>query len=188
MSRTPILINEIDRLRRRVETLEKLVVTDELTGVLNRRGIVAALDAAARRSTRQTNPFSVIMLDIDHFKLINDTHGHDAGDFALQLMGCALREFTRANESAGRWGGEEFLIVTETGLAEALPFAERLRRAIQTTVYVGGVPDYLTASFGVAEFERGRSFHPAIWENTVKAADAAMYRAKAEGRNTVRSA
>ncbi len=169
-------------LRRRVEKLEALTVTDELTGLLNRRGTVAALDAAARRSTRQTNPFSVIMLDIDHFKEINDTHGHPAGDFALQLMGCAMREFTRANESAGRWGGEEFLIVTETGLAEALQFAERLRHAIHTTVYVR-LPDFLTASFGVAEFRRGGT-----WEDTVKAADAAMYRAKAEGRNTVRSA
>ena len=171
------------KLRRKVEKLEALAVTDELTGLLNRRGIVAALDAAARRSTRQPgNLFSVIMLDIDHFKLINDTHGHDTGDSALRLMGCALREFTRANESAGRWGGEEFLIVTETGLAEALLFAERLCHAIRTTVYVR-LPDFLTASFGVAESALGES-----WENTVKAADAAMYRAKAEGRNTVRSA
>lgn len=173
---------ENERLRRKLKRLQQVTVTDELTGVLNRRGIERAIEQAARRAARNSKPVSVVFMDLDHFKQVNDLHGHAAGDRVLQLVGCALRAFTRGHEAAGRWGGEEFAIVTDNDRAGAVQFAERLRQTVARSVYVDvdGVPDYVTASFGVAEIG------PA-WRESIEEADRALYAAKANGRNCTRT-
>lgn len=157
--------------------LASLATVDPLTRALNRRGIEAAVDAAVKRARRVEGcTFCVIMADVDDFKRVNDTRGHAEGDKVLQLVGCALRACSRATDHVGRWGGEEFLIVTENALEGAVTFAERLRDAVRSTVHAGGEP--VTISLGVAPYEGS-------WERCLAGADAALYAAKAGGKDRV---
>jgi diguanylate cyclase (GGDEF)-like protein len=154
---------------------------DALTHSLNRRRLDEDLAAECRRSARYARPLSVIMLDVDHFKVFNDTHGHLRGDAILQNLAEALRGEVRATDSVYRYGGEEFVILLrETGAAAAGELAERLRRRLEQ--YFGhDASGRITASFGVAELDPSHTTPFAV----VDAADRALYDAKRAGRNCV---
>ena len=160
-----------------------LARTDELTGLANRRAFVEQGSAAIDQARRYHRPLSLVMLDIDHFKRINDQYGHAVGDSALQHVAAALRRTARAADTPGRLGGEEFaLLLPETACDAATVLAERLRRDVATvTVPANGTTVRLTCSFGVAQFSGAAATLDAL----LGAADAALYQAKAEGRDRV---
>ena len=169
----------LKKLRALNRKLEKLSITDRLTGLYNRLKLDEALESEVARAPRSGQTFSVILIDIDHFKQVNDQHGHQTGDQLLTAIAEILRAGTRATDFVGRWGGEEFLIVCpHTDAAGATRLAENLRQTIQD--YRFPVVAQKTASFGVA------SFRP---DDTVKEivarADTALYAAKDAGRNKV---
>lgn len=158
---------------------------DGLTGLLNRRAIQESIDQELRRSRRADDTFAVVMLDIDHFKKLNDLHGHAAGDQALKHVAALLQASVRADDRVGRFGGEEFIVLLPgLDLAQAGAMAESLRQrlAAQQLQHEGAAqPLALSASFGVAEW-RGPKEDPA---RLVMRADQALYRAKRAGRNQV---
>ncbi len=160
------------------ETIGRLLNTDALTGIPNRRALERFI--VERFLLEKEQPFSLIMADIDHFKKVNDTHGHHAGDVVLASFGKILSGQTRGSDMAGRYGGEEFLVVMpRTGLEEAEKIAERIRAEVERAIMLDpGIR--VTASFGVAE--RKSCKH---WESLVKRADEALYLAKDTGRNKV---
>ena len=159
--------------------LEKQAVTDALTGVLNRRGILDKLEAEIARAERQGKPLSVGLLDIDHFKSINDRYGHAVGDVVLCAVVERAQAALRGYDAVGRFGGEEFLIVipgVEAG--GALPVLERVRlRVSETPVAAEAHRISVTVSIGGAAY-RGGSI-----DSLIRAADEALYRAKAQGRD-----
>jgi diguanylate cyclase (GGDEF)-like protein len=169
-------------LNERFEEEEAASRTDSLTGLLNRRGFLEAGDGALVRARRSGKPLSVVISDIDHFKAVNDAHGHAAGDAALKQLATALRSAVRAQDAVARWGGEEFiLLLPDTGLAGAAKVAESLRAAVaELPMSFQGNPVGVTLSLGVAEYDPTRNF-----EETIGVADAALYRAKEQGRNRV---
>ncbi|MBF0507638.1 MAG: GGDEF domain-containing protein [Deltaproteobacteria bacterium] len=162
--------------------LEILSATDRLTKVYNRLRLDEFLKAEFQRSRRYGNPLSVIMLDIDHFKRVNDTHGHQAGDQVLCEMAGLLESHIRRTDLLGRWGGEEFMVIcTETDLPDALDIAEKIRCAIETHPFP--VIESMTVSLGVAELKEDDTM-----ASIIKRADAALYEAKQKGRNRVEAA
>jgi diguanylate cyclase (GGDEF)-like protein len=171
-----------ERTRELVEKnreLEVLSVTDRLTGLFNRRKLDEVLDEELIRCRRYAVQFAVILMDIDHFKHVNDNHGHPVGDAVLQAMARIARERTRDADALARYGGEEFVIVCRhSTLAGAIESAERIREAIADHYFTGA--GHLTASFGVAACCEADTV-PSLLER----ADAALYRAKALGRNRV---
>ncbi len=159
--------------------LERLAVTDSLTQLANRRKTEQLIDAEIRRAARYDMPFSVILLDIDHFKRINDTFGHPAGDQVLIQLAQTLRENLRQSDAAGRWGGEEFLIVCPFAEADgARQLAEKIRRSIAATDLPKVQP--VTASLGLTQYRRGDDAKALLAR-----ADQALYAAKGQGRNRV---
>jgi diguanylate cyclase (GGDEF)-like protein len=171
-----ILISELEEKNQR---LEGLASTDLLTGLANRRHFDEVVQAEMHRSSRHGQPLSLMMLDIDHFKRVNDTFGHSIGDRVLQQVADCTRGAVRPYDCLARWGGEEFIILMpNTSLASAAILAERIRESIaaMTTDPVGQV----TASLGVAEYLPPSTLGP--W---LDRADQALYRAKREGRNRV---
>jgi diguanylate cyclase (GGDEF)-like protein len=152
--------------------------TDPLTGILNRRGF--AERAAASLAKQDGLPLSVILCDLDHFKAVNDTHGHAAGDLILNQFGQILRQMTRGSDVVGRIGGEEFVILLTNSSAEAAhDVAERLRTTLEQTRFEGLPPSVaVTASFGIA----GHRTDDPIW-TLVARADKMLYAAKRAGRN-----
>jgi len=155
---------------------ESAAKSDPLTGLLNRR----SLDNAVRRISADAAPYAVAYGDLDHFKKLNDTFGHDVGDRALRLFSKALRDAVRPNDLACRYGGEEFVVVLpECPIEEALPVIERVRSAVADIGTSGRVPPF-TVSFGLASSQQADSF-----ERVVAMADAALLRAKADGRDRV---
>lgn len=159
--------------------VRRLTVTDSLTRVANRRGLMAALKAAASLADRRHLPLSVVALDLDHFKRVNDEHGHDAGDRALRHVG-KLARTCRKEDLVGRMGGEEFcILLPATDETQAAVVAERLRSTLEATP-VPALGLRLTASFGVAQRQAGEPL-PAL----LARADRALYQAKAAGRNRV---
>ena len=159
---------------------QQLALTDSLTGCFNRRSFEMQLERDLHMATRMRLPVSLIMLDLDHFKSVNDNHGHDAGDVALRMIADALRQELRAVDTAARYGGEELaVILPQAGLEGAASVAERLRIRIEELE----VPQvgHITASFGVASFP----VHAGSRELLVTAADRALYQAKHMGRNRV---
>ena len=169
---------EVIDLRKRLIELEQVAITDPLTGLLNRRGGERALARMTSRAARSGEELSAVMLDIDHFKAINDTHGHGNGDRVLERVGEIIAEHLRTSDAGIRWGGEEFLIITDH-VGGAMTLAERLRRAIaRNQEMLAGLPR-MTASFGVAPITGPG------WARSVAEADVAMYRAKKAGRNRV---
>jgi diguanylate cyclase (GGDEF)-like protein len=152
--------------------------TDHLTGMLNRRGFQETFDLELERSARTGDGFSLLLGDIDHFKALNDQHGHIAGDDALDAIGKALREGCRAIDTAGRIGGEEFaLLFPATRSADAYDAAERLRLAVGRLLGPDGT--HLSISFGVVESPT----HGVTWPDLMRAADHALYAAKDGGRD-----
>lgn len=166
--------------------LETASITDGLTGVYNRRFFDQTLIREWHRAHRQQAPLSVLMLDLDHFKPINDDHGHQVGDLCLQEVGRTLRRVvTRAGDVAARYGGEEFAIILPNTPAEgALSIAENIRQRIAAIVPTDlmAANVRITASLGVATMTPELGGHP---EDLINAADAAVYRAKTLGRNRV---
>ncbi len=168
-----------EQLEEKTRELEILSATDRLTRVYNRLKLDEFLKSEFARSQRYGHPLSVILLDIDHFKAVNDTYGHPAGDKALCEVANLLQTRTRKSDLLGRWGGEEFMIIcAETGIDGARTLAEELRSSIENHPFP--VVGSKTASFGVAE----RGADDTI-ESLINRADEALYRAKAGGRNRV---
>jgi diguanylate cyclase (GGDEF)-like protein len=158
--------------------------TDALTGLRNRRALEEAAGAEVKRGTRTGAPLSVIICDIDHFKQVNDRHGHDVGDQVIRAVVEQLRGVARESDALGRWGGEEFLmILPDTDERAAFVVAERMRKAVEAApMPVKGLR--VTISLGVAGLLPGGS-EPERWQEAVRQADDAMYRAKSSGRNRV---
>jgi diguanylate cyclase (GGDEF)-like protein len=155
---------------------------DRLTGVANRQALLAALFTEVERAARYNRPFSLGFIDIDHFKQVNDTYGHNAGDIVLRGVAQTVRAHLRATDTIGRYGGEEFmLLLTETGLEEAAILAEKLRVLVQRQKFaVEGNPVLsVTVSIGIA----GGQGQLLRLDALVRDADAAMYSAKSLGRN-----
>jgi diguanylate cyclase (GGDEF)-like protein len=157
---------------------------DELTGLLNRATVLERLQRELAHAARKREAASVILIDLDNFKVINDTHGHQVGDEVLREASKRLAARMRSYDELGRYGGEEFLAVLPgCGLSSALEVAERMRQtvgALPVSTSCGEV--YLTASLGVAAFSEAQ---PVDMETLVASADAALYRAKRAGRNCV---
>lgn len=161
--------------------LHDLAMNDALTRIRNRRAMQSLLDFEMRRVQTEVKDFSVILLDVDHFKRINDTHGHDVGDIVLLWMAQTLQSALRVQDIVARWGGEEFLILLpDTSLVEAMEIAERLRFLVEESI-VGGTPILLNVSFsaGVANSKTNRNVN-----ELCKVADQALYIAK-QKRNRV---
>jgi len=175
------------RLSASVAREEALALLDSLTGLPNRRGLYERAQAELSRARREKGSVSVIMMDLDHFKEINDQFGHAVGDEALRRVAKVLQENRRDYDFTGRWGGEEFLVILPgASLVQAGLVAERLRSAIQSIeLTVGGQGTVgLRASFGAAAACPATS--PVGLDELLERADDAMYRAKREGRNRVR--
>jgi two-component system cell cycle response regulator len=167
------------------ERLEVLSRTDPLTQLLNRRALHHQLATEVERVRRYNAPLSVLMLDVDGFKGVNDTWGHLAGDQVLIELAVVLGRAARSVDTVARYGGDEFVIaVPETGEAGAIAFAERLRDKIESHPFDIGKPDpiHLTVSIGVAGFPEPKVESA---EDLLECADRALYRAKAGGRNLV---
>jgi len=167
--------------------LEALATTDPLTRVLNRRAFLDRLTAEVDRSRRYDSTLALLLFDVDHFKRINDTVGHLAGDSVLKQMGALLEDAVRKVDIVARYGGEEFVaILPETSLDGAVIFAERLRERIAAQSFDIGNQRLLrlTVSIGIATFP---SAGVASTDDLINRADEALYRAKAAGRNLVRS-
>lgn len=163
--------------------LGEISIRDGLTGIFNRRELERLLEAEVSRVRRYGGELSVVMFDIDHFKHVNDGHGHRAGDEVLQAVVRYTRDVLRQPDTAGRYGGEEFtLVLPETGLEGACCVAERLRESIERSpVVVGDRPIPVTISLGVSAYRDGVPDHEALLDE----ADQALYCAKAGGRNCV---
>jgi len=174
-----------ERLRDNVQMSIELAITDGLTGLYNRRYMETHLGTLVDQSAARGRPITVLVLDIDYFKAINDTHGHDAGDDVLREFALRIRKATRNIDLACRYGGEEFVIVMpETDMAVATTVAERLRRRIASEPFAieNGMRDIeVTISIGIATLS-GVSDDAAT---ILKRADKALYRAKRDGRNRV---
>ncbi|HEU5243362.1 MAG TPA: diguanylate cyclase [Gaiellaceae bacterium] len=164
--------------------VERQALVDGLTGLANRRATADALHAEAARAERLETPFSVVLADLDEFKEVNDVYGHAVGDDVLRVFAEVLRETLRESDVAGRWGGEEFLLLLPGADEEgAAQLADRVRRGLAARS-IHGVPDlHVTASFGVAEY--AGETHT---EQLVAAADSALYRAKRAGKDRVEPA
>jgi diguanylate cyclase (GGDEF)-like protein len=176
----------VSNLRLR-EELREQSIRDPLTGLFNRRYMEDSLQREVSRVTRQLHPLGIIMIDIDHFKRFNDTHGHSAGDTLLQSLGQFLQSHIRDKDVACRYGGEEFiLIIPDVSLEVVQQRAEYLRQQVKQLQVrsAGQMNTGITLSMGIAMYpEHGRTM-----EAVLHAADGALYRAKQEGRDRVLSA
>lgn len=164
------------------ESIKNAVVTDPLTGLLNRRELTHRFNKEKKASERHGAPFSIIMADIDHFKKINDTYGHNAGDRVLKEVAATLQSSIRSEDICGRWGGEEFLLILpRIDVKGAAMAAEKLRKKISalSTEWEGG-NIRITISLGGCAFIPGQEM-----EACVAQADQALYRSKTAGRNRV---
>ena len=161
------------------QEMENLASTDKLTGIYNRHKFEELFSLEAERTRRFASPLSLILLDIDHFKSVNDTYGHDVGDDVLKHLTSTIKSNIRQIDIFARWGGEEFLILSPgTNLTEVKIFAEKLRLAIEKTSFPR--VNNITASIGLSEFEVNDTF-----SDLFKRADKALYFAKNNGRNQV---
>jgi diguanylate cyclase (GGDEF)-like protein len=187
------LRQEQEELRRRLLELsianqraQEAALTDVLTGLYNRRHAMERLTQEWAEAERGHRPLCILAIDIDHFKSVNDKHGHDTGDAALRQFAEVLRVYSRTPDVPCRFGGEEFLLIApDTPLEGALNLAERIRLGIQNKPLVAaGVSLHLTVSIGVAE----KSPRHANIDQLIKAADEALYHAKQNGRNRTEKA
>ncbi len=176
------LLYEVAERARAEEMLAQAARTDPLTGLMNRRAMLEQLEFQAARFQRGHTPFSVLVADLDHFKSVNDTYGHEAGDQALVQTAEALSQGMRAQDLVARWGGEEFLfLLPESDLAAALVVAEGARKRVAArSIRIESTLLHLTLSVGVASYVSGQSVRQCI-----EAADTALYQAKREGRDRV---
>lgn len=180
------VVTDITERKQMESRLRLLATTDELTGCLNRRAFFSIAEQELERAARYGGAVSILMIDLDHFKHINDRFGHGVGDRALKAAAAAMADGLREIDALGRLGGEEFaVLLPETLLDGALPVAERLRAAVAAVELPldGGTVLRLTASLGAAE----RLPEESAPDQLLARADSALYRAKAEGRNRVMS-
>jgi len=177
-----------DELRSSKEELERVnrqlyekATRDMLTGLFNRRKMIDFIEYEIERSSRSSDIFSLILTDIDHFKKINDTCGHDCGDTVLKDIARSFLSVIRKLDQVARWGGEEFMfLLPETDIGGAFTLAEKIRRLIEETTFSctgTGLPS-ITMTFGVAEYAAGGDV-----EKLIKQADLALYQGKNNGRN-----
>lgn len=168
--------------RRYQGRIEEMASTDKLTGLLNRHAFTVLIDKLISELRREPRPVALLMVDVDHFKSINDRHGHLAGDTVLEQVATTLENGLRASDLAVRWGGEEFLLVLKgCGPEEAQRIAENLRAAVAgNPVCLPGKSIAVTISVGIASF--GPDEPPS---QAIDRADAALYKAKHGGRNRV---
>lgn len=188
---TPALVydrfeNSVQRLRLQITSLQRelqdsLLNLDPLTGVYNRVGMLPWLREQHELTQRKAQVCTIAMVDLDHFKGINDKHGHKTGDLVLKGVAKHLLTYTRPYDRLFRYGGEEFLLcLPQTDLGAALALAERLRTGVSALELDMAIPERLTASFGVAPVDPG-----IFVEESVDRADQALYQAKLRGRNRV---
>lgn len=174
-----VVFQDITERKRAEEEIARLAATDTLTGIANRRRFYEILERELNRAKRYGTPFSLVMYDLDRFKAVNDTYGHDVGDQVLKTCVEIVQRNIRGADIFARWGGEEFMILTpETEIRAAENLAEKLRAEIAVNVF--GVAGNITASFGVTQFETQDDA-----ASLTKKVDDALYRAKAGGRNRV---
>jgi diguanylate cyclase (GGDEF)-like protein len=167
-----------------LDTCEEAAFVDHLTGLANRRRFERQLRREIERTARYSHPFCLLLLDIDDFKRVNDTFGHEAGDEAIRRLAKTLQEGIRGTDLAARIGGDEFaLVLTETDLARGFEISDRLRRTIKATEIptASSVTTTITASFGIAESPSDAQTTPEL----LACADAALYEAKHQGRDRV---
>ena len=178
------LREEKNKLDFAYQELQRVAYSDFLTGLLNRRAMYERVEQEVARSQRENLDFCLILADIDHFKAINDTYGHDTGDRVLKAIAGIFYQYIRAEDSASRWGGEEFLILTPSRpLAEGLVLAETLREAVEkTTIYDGDITINTTITLGVVAYSPGKTF-----DSLIKEADFYLYAGKKLQRNCVMS-
>lgn len=162
--------------------LHELATTDSLTGLMNRRSLLAVLEAEQARRQRQPHDVAIILVDIDHFKKLNDTFGHNMGDWALQAVSEVLKRGVREMDFVARWGGEEFLIILPfADIATAMPVAERLRQGIAELRFpTKGHELRVTATLGLSHLGTDE-----VADIAIQRADAALYKGKHDGRNQV---
>lgn len=181
------LQTEIESHKRTQAKLEVLATTDPLTGLLNRRQFFARAEEEGHKTFLYRAPMTILMIDIDHFKQVNDSHGHRIGDQVLQAMSVFLRASLRNADFVGRFGGEEFAtLLPNTEIQEGTRVAERIRQRVESTpVSTAAGPLLVTVSIGVAGYHEGVEPSPHIVEDLLQKADAALYEAKRSGRNRV---
>jgi diguanylate cyclase (GGDEF)-like protein len=166
-----------------IEESQRQATIDSLTGLMNRRALTAGLDREVARAQRHGYPLCVLLLDVDHFKAINDLRGHPSGDAVLAALGPLLVSQTRQIDLAGRWGGEEFVVaLTGADPAGGVISAERIRLAVAGMKVrdTAGELLFVTVSIGVASYQENDTV-----ESLIDRADRAMYVAKSSGRNRV---
>ena len=170
-------------IRREKDKFEYASKRDPLTGLSNRRDLIDKIRKEQERQLRMKNAFTLILCDIDDFKALNDTHGHDAGDFVLQSVARLLKDQVRGIDCPARWGGEEFLIMLiETDIESGKTVAERIRNKIQTADIIhNGIPISVTMTFGVSQFHGTDD----TIDSCIKRADKALYAGKHQGKNRV---
>jgi len=175
---------QISELKEELSQTKKDASIDFLTKVYNRRSFIRALKDFVRDYYERKYPFALLMIDIDHFKKINDTYGHLCGDKVLKAVAGTLKLNLRARDIVGRYGGEEFgVILPGSNLAQAVNIAERLRKAVEElTIDCNGIPIKVTISIGVATMKDGLNE-----ESLINLADEALYLAKRSGRNRVKT-
>jgi two-component system cell cycle response regulator len=172
-----------DALRESEKRYKELSITDDLTGLFNQRHFYNQLRAEIDRIQRYKHPLALLLLDVDNFKIYNDTYGHLAGDKVLAKLGEVIRKSIRKTDSGYRYGGEEFtVILTETSGQNAVVAAERLRKRFADEIFfpVPLEPVGVTVSVGIADYREGEEI-----ASFVKRADQNMYEAKAKGKNCI---
>jgi diguanylate cyclase (GGDEF)-like protein len=170
-----------NELAQALTRIQDLATRDELTGLVNRRHMNLLLEQERQRSARSGRLFSVAMVDIDHFKAVNDHYGHAVGDDVLRSISRQMPQALRSTDIVARWGGEEFVVLlAESALGTARVGLERLRGRIAATpmAHLSGVPIRVTVSAGLTEHIAGESV-----DQTLERADRALYEAKSQGRN-----
>ncbi|HEY4542067.1 MAG TPA: diguanylate cyclase [Noviherbaspirillum sp.] len=166
-------------LQKAITTIQEISIRDELTGLYNRRYLMSMLETEKKRADRTGHMFSVVILDVDHFKQINDTYGHLKGDEVLKVVAKLAQQTMRGTDFCARFGGEEFVMVlADTPENRALAFAERVRLLVSSAEFADGLQ--VTVSLGVAGYQPTEEI-----SKTISCADEALYRAKHAGRNRV---
>jgi len=174
---------EITGLQDRLEVVSIEAITDPLTGLMNRKGFMTAVEKAVAEFGHPDSPLSLLILDIDHFKKINDSYGHSVGDKVIQVVANTITKYTRGNDTACRYGGEEYaVLLPDTDQQDALIVAEKIRRMIETIKLKkagsGEKLSRMTISVGIAGFVSGLNIN-----DFIDKADAALYQSKNSGRN-----